>query len=94
MVEATVALGEAPSLIEAASMRPRDGEFSPELLAMTYKEARAHALEQFERAYVAKVLQRASGNATQAARMAAMDRSYLFDLMKRHRIRARSVDPE
>jgi DNA-binding NtrC family response regulator len=49
-----------------------------------YAEARQAALEQFERDYVAQLLERHAGQVTQAASAAQMDRVYLHRLIRRH----------
>jgi DNA-binding NtrC family response regulator len=90
LVEATLAMGEAPNLAETwgepvASVGP--SRFPEQVFALSYKDARARVLTEFEIEYVRRVMERAKGNAAQAARLAAMDRSYLFDLIKRHGLR-------
>ncbi len=92
-VEATVAMGEAPplddSLVVPGGGEVADGSstsFGP-LLGLPYKEARAALLQQFEAAYLPHVLERAEGNVSQAARDCGMDRSHLWDLLRRHGLR-------
>ncbi|MBX3246260.1 MAG: sigma 54-dependent Fis family transcriptional regulator [Myxococcales bacterium] len=53
----------------------------------TYKDARAEALQAFEREYLTRLNERCSGNASAASRLAAMDRRYLLTLLRRHGLR-------
>jgi two-component system response regulator GlrR len=55
--------------------------------AATFREARAVALAEFERRYVADVLRRHGGNVTQAARAAQKERRAFGRLVKRHNLR-------
>ena len=93
LVEATVAMGEAPSLSDALILDPAgaDGSKSVDLIGSlldkSYKEARAILLHEFEQRYLPKLLERARGNVSRAAREARMDRSYLIDLLRRHKLR-------
>jgi DNA-binding NtrC family response regulator len=80
LVEATVAMGEAPPLME----QPRD---SDPLMSLPYKQARAKLLHDFEARYLKQMIERAGGNVSRAAREARMDRSHLIDLLERHRIK-------
>jgi DNA-binding NtrC family response regulator len=57
----------------------------------TFREARAAALEEFERRYVADILRRHDGNVTQAARAAHKERRAFGRLVKRHHL-GRSPD--
>ena len=47
-------------------------------------EARRRALEDFERAYVQRVLAACDGSVTKAAKLAAMNRAYLYRLIERY----------
>jgi DNA-binding NtrC family response regulator len=91
LVEATVAMGEAPELFDAgtATTAGSDGSAIPiaQALALPYKEARAAVLHEFERRYLTRLLEASGGNVAQAARAARMDRSYLFQLLRRHDVR-------
>jgi DNA-binding NtrC family response regulator len=60
-------------------------EDSSELLS--YRDARAAALATFERDYCGRLIALAGGNASEAARRAAMDRPYLLSLLKKHGLR-------
>lgn len=88
-VEATLALGEAPELFADEPLGAETGEFvcDARLLQLPYKEARNAVLDQFERFYLAHILEAAQGNVAQAARQARMDRSYLIKLLQKHGLR-------
>jgi DNA-binding NtrC family response regulator len=99
VVEATIAMGEAPELVPHAgrtSAPPASGETTVPTLPATfaalvgkpYREARATVLHDFEDIYLRALLEKAGGNVAQAARDADMDRSHLFELLKRHGIKS------
>ncbi|HEY8429947.1 MAG TPA: sigma 54-interacting transcriptional regulator [Sandaracinaceae bacterium] len=81
VVEATLAMGEAPEL-EVPSERQAEPEDA--VLALPYKDARRAILDEFERRYVERLLARTGGNVSAAAREARMDRTYLIKLVQRH----------
>jgi len=54
------------------------------VLDMRFKDARRRVLDEFERRYAARLLERAGGNVSKAARSGRMDRTYLIDLLYRH----------
>jgi DNA-binding NtrC family response regulator len=54
--------------------------------AASHKEAKARAIEQFERTYIAGLLQKHNGNVTQAAREAKKDRRAMGRLIKKYRV--------
>ena len=87
LVEATLAMGEPPTL-EAEAV-PNEGATAttfpgPE---RTYKEARAEVLQRFEHEYLQKLLALTKGNVSAASRHAKMDRSHLIELLQRHGLR-------
>ena len=92
-VEATVAMGESPPLDDAphgsspSTMPPGPSVSLGELLDLSYKDARATLLTEFEKHYLPHALERAGGNVSQAARECGMDRSHLWDLLRRHGVR-------
>jgi transcriptional regulator with GAF, ATPase, and Fis domain len=53
----------------------------------TYREARAEALDGFEQGYLRRLIEASQGNASEAARVARMDRPHLLKLLRRHRLR-------
>jgi DNA-binding NtrC family response regulator len=94
VIEATVAMGEAPVLhaAEAQSAAAPGGGTALDdalagLLALPYKDARASLLHEFESRYLRALLARAAGNVSRAAREAGMDRSHLTDLIQRHNLK-------
>ena len=66
--------------------RPSAVAFDPTL---TFREQKERAIELFEEAYLAWLLQRADGNISRAAREADMDRKYLHKLLRRYSIDAK-----
>jgi DNA-binding NtrC family response regulator len=82
LVEATLAMGEPPSLLDSPS--PASGDPFSALLPLGYKQARAKLLHDFEERYLTSLLERCEGNVSKAAREARMDRSHLIDLLQRH----------
>ena len=74
--------GERPAGAPAAGPRPADAPLA------SYRDARADALARFEAAYLAELIARAHGNASEAARLARMDRPYLLTLLRKHGLRA------
>jgi DNA-binding NtrC family response regulator len=53
----------------------------------TYRDARASALHRFEADYLRDLIARSEGNASEAARLARMDRPYLLSLLRKHGMR-------
>ena len=90
LVEATLAMGEAPALLDVSgSSEPTSGNgiaLGP-VLPLAYKEARAAVLHEFEANYLKHWLERTEGNVAKASREARMDRSHMFQLLRRHNLR-------
>jgi two-component system, NtrC family, response regulator HydG len=90
------AVGEEdlPPEVRAPSSRPVGGEGDVTALAhLRFTEAKALAVNAFERRYLAAVMERAGGNITQAALHAGMDRSNFRRLLKEHGM-ARGQSPD
>jgi DNA-binding NtrC family response regulator len=64
-----------------------DADFD-ELCDLSYREAKERALETFERKYFSVLLSRTSGNVSEAARQAGLDRSNFRRALRRARLRA------
>ena len=54
-----------------------------------FQDAKADVIEKFERAYLADLLARAVGNLSEAARIAGLERKYLYRVLDRHGMRPR-----
>jgi DNA-binding NtrC family response regulator len=85
MIEATLAMGEPPAFDSVAVADPGD-PFAP-LLTQSYRVARQQIVDQFEARYLKALLERAGGNISKAAREAQMNRSYLQEMLQRHRLK-------
>ncbi|HUJ62959.1 MAG TPA: sigma 54-interacting transcriptional regulator [Kofleriaceae bacterium] len=82
VVEAALVMGELD-----LGDRPRQPlAIAPGALA-SYRDARAAALARFEADYLRQLIDRAGGNASEAARLARMDRPYLLTLLRKHGLR-------
>jgi DNA-binding NtrC family response regulator len=79
-VEAILAMGRMPQLGGAVSAVAPGAPFQ------NYRAAREAVLAQFEKGYFTALIERCEGNVSRAAREAAMDRSYLIQLLARHKI--------
>ena len=92
VVEAALVMGE---LDLGLGGRSESGQ-SPQPLAASatagtiasYRDARAAALSRFEVEYLRTLIERADGNASEAARIARMDRPYLLTLLRKHGLRS------
>ncbi|APR81075.1 Response regulator of zinc sigma-54-dependent two-component system [Minicystis rosea] len=62
---------------------PRTAIADAEVLELPYADAKDRAVEVFDRAYVGRLMKRAGGNVSEAARLAGMDRSNFRRLLKR-----------
>ncbi|HVV48538.1 MAG TPA: sigma 54-interacting transcriptional regulator [Polyangia bacterium] len=57
---------------------------------LPFKEAKAHVVDAFERAYIEALLKRHDGNLSAAARAAEIDRKHLRELLRKHGLRESS----
>jgi DNA-binding NtrC family response regulator len=88
LVEATLAMGVLPPLESGASAPGAAGQdLIASLLGLSYKEARARLLNEFEARYLKERLEQADGNVSQAARQTGLDRTHLITLLQRHQLR-------
>ena len=84
VVEAAIVMGELDLGGERAAPlpAPSGGTITP------YRDARAAALSRFEAEYLRDLIERTGGNASEAARVARMDRPYLLTLLRKHGLRS------
>ncbi|MFT3697910.1 MAG: sigma 54-interacting transcriptional regulator [Kofleriaceae bacterium] len=80
LIEAAVAMGEAPVQASSVPMPASTGGIAIDL-ALPYKEARAALTTEFERRYIDALLERTGGNVSAAARAAQLTRSHLNELI-------------
>jgi DNA-binding NtrC family response regulator len=83
VVEAALVMGELDLGGERAAV-PAAAPGS----VLAYRDARATALHRFEADYLRTLIERAGGNASEAARLARMDRPYLLTLLRKHGLRS------
>jgi DNA-binding NtrC family response regulator len=84
VVQRAVVLGPGALADDGAEARAL-GEEEP------YKEAKARAIEEFERRYLVGLLERHGGTVAKAARAADVDAAWLFRLIKRYKIDVASL---
>jgi DNA-binding NtrC family response regulator len=65
---------------------------APSMLDDAYHLAKEHVLAHFEEEYVTRLVARASGNVSKAARLASVDRTTLYRLLQRHGFRRDAGD--
>lgn len=65
--------------------------FGEDLGELPYADAKERAVDAFDKAYVERLMKRADGNVSEAARQAGMDRSNFRRLLKK--VRARQAGP-
>ena len=82
-------MSDAPRMRLGSAAAPRRDARTPAshqgvLTANGFREAKARAIEEFERAYLVELLKRAHGNVSLAARLAGKERSRLGKLIRKH----------
>ena len=92
VVEATLAMGEVPtdSLFpdgDAISDLSEDA-FITRMARRPYRDGRSAVLSRFERSFVEHWLAQTDGNVAKASREGKIDRSHLFQLIRRHELKA------
>jgi DNA-binding NtrC family response regulator len=88
VVAATLAMGEPPAFGPLASdtLDPTADAIA-QSLGRPYRDAKSVVTNAFEVRYVRHLLTATGGNVLQAAKLAQMNRSYLIELIRRHRIK-------
>jgi len=87
VVERALAFSGGPRILPSDLVLPGTSETTGDEPAGSFREARARAIEEFERAYVQSLLERHSGNVTQAAREAGKERRAFGRLVKKYGLR-------
>ena len=87
VVEAALVMGELDLGGERGDRPAQPLAVSPAQV-QSYRDARATALAKFEAEYLRTLIDRAGGNASEAARIARMDRPYLLTLLRKHGLRS------
>ena len=67
------------------------GDTGDELLSQPYKDARRKALDAFNVKYITNVLNKNSGNVTNAAKESEIERQYLQRMLKRYNIKSKDI---
>jgi DNA-binding NtrC family response regulator len=63
---------------------PVEGPVSPGMMDEAYHSAKDRVVAQFEKEYLSRLVTRAGGNMSKAARLASIDRTTLYRLMDKH----------
>jgi DNA-binding NtrC family response regulator len=75
---------DVPFISDPAASADMDVQAEDVDTAESYYEARDRLLAKFDRRYLTRVVMRAGGNLSKAARMAKVDRTTFYRLMERH----------
>ncbi len=86
VVEAAIVMGELD--LGGDQTQPLAAAPAPGRDIAAYRDARAAALTRFEAEYLKDLIARTGGNASEAARVARMDRPYLLTLLRKHGLRS------
>ncbi len=89
-VERSVVFREARSAASNVVERPKSGEWAHDAsveLDIPFREAKEKTIAEFERRYLAALLEWSQNNMARAARRAQMDRMNLYRLVQRHGLR-------
>ncbi|MCA9621434.1 MAG: sigma-54-dependent Fis family transcriptional regulator, partial [Myxococcales bacterium] len=90
LVEASLAMGEPPPLWGAGNTRnpaPQPAVVTGQTPIVAYKTARDEVLRRFELDYLRQLIDATEGNVAKAARVADMNRSHLFRMLRKHNLR-------
>jgi DNA-binding NtrC family response regulator len=77
---------EAPQLADAP-VTNEDGTLTP------FKDAKKSLVEEFERGYLVRLMERAGGSVTKAATIAGLERHHVRDLLRKHGLHPSSPGP-
>ena len=74
--------GEATRSLPPPATTPADGD-----ALLPFKQAKRTLIEDFEREYLRRLLERSGNNLSRAATLARIERHYLRDLLRKHGLR-------
>jgi two-component system, NtrC family, response regulator GlrR len=86
-----VSKGEVLTELERFLIGP-GGEQTPVDLSLSFRDAKARVVEEFERAYVGGLLEAHGGKLTAAAKQADMDPKNFSDKMARYGLRRQAIE--
>jgi DNA-binding NtrC family response regulator len=87
VVEAAIVMGEIDLGGDGSHPMPAAAPLASGAV-VAYRDARTAALARFEAEYLKDLIERTDGNASEAARLARMDRPYLLTLLRKHGLRS------
>jgi len=87
----TILPGDLPHVAGSDSAAPRAPSIPSALVDLPYRTAKERAVEDFEHGYFTALLARTSGNVSEAARQAGLDRSNFRRALRRAKVRAKGV---
>jgi two-component system response regulator GlrR len=95
VIQRTVLLASSPGLRPQDIELPSPHQEDPMTRHASFREAKAHAIEQFERAYLSTLLSVHQGNISQAAKHAGKERRAFTRLLEKYALhKPRSICPE
>lgn len=92
LASAGASLGPDEIVLHNESARGTDAAVPTVVLNDAYHLAKEQVLAKFEKDYVTRLVARASGNMSRAARLASVDRTTLYRLLERHGFRRETAD--
>jgi len=90
--DSEISADEIPSIDSASDGPNLVTSTPPEVLSDAYHVAKEQVLARFEKEYMTRLVGRASGNMSRAARLASVDRTTLYRLLERHGFRRENSD--
>lgn len=81
----TIQPDDIPIYEDAAEQWPAESALGAGVMEDAYHTAKDRVVAQFEREYLTRLVARAGGNMSKAARLASIDRTTLYRLMDKHR---------
>ena len=92
LAEAGASIGPDEIVLHNDNQWDSDVAGTPMVLNDAYHLAKEQVLAKFEKDYVTRLVARASGNMSRAARLASVDRTTLYRLFERHGFRREAAE--